>query len=137
MATLSQSCRATLYRALCERPGAVSGVFFHASTREEAWAELHVAMARLFNRQADDCLFCRVDSYEELVDAGVSSDRDFRIFEIRRQGAVITGWVTRPVFLKCDSSLLSKWAELKTQFAAERPVSIRNTHRRSRAMPPH
>ncbi|MFM0652003.1 hypothetical protein [Paraburkholderia sediminicola] len=137
MAALSQSCRATLYRALCERPGTASAVFFHASTREEAWKNLHVAMARLLNRQAGDTVLCRMDSYEELVDAGISQDHDLRLFEIAWQGVTVTAWVTRPVFLSRDPLLQTKSRELAAQLTLNRSRSVKCVRQRSKAMPPH
>lgn len=50
----------------------------------------------------------------------MSEDEDMRVFETGWKGNAVVNWAERPLFLTADPTLVSKWAELQAELAAQR-----------------
>lgn len=128
LSILSADCRNRLYRIVWE---AIAGenvhVFVLAGSRAEAKDLLHKAIV-LLGRESDDCpsLF-NLNSFQDLVNEGMSEEEDLRVFEAgwsREDGEMRPNWVTRPMFLLHDPTLLGKWTELQADLAAQRARDV-------------
>ncbi|MFP3646416.1 hypothetical protein [Paraburkholderia sp. SIMBA_054] len=65
-----------------------------------------------------------LESFDDLVNAGVSEDEDMRIFETQWNGARVVGWTTQPLFLTPDPTLIARWADLRAELAAAQTNSV-------------
>jgi hypothetical protein len=111
MSTLSEHCRNTLYRL---RIGSREDqfVFVMAEDREHAARRARAALSILHDIPLNEARVRDLDSYSELISLGVSADRDLRVFEAESKRGKVIAWVTSPLFLTSDATLLGKWAEL-------------------------
>jgi hypothetical protein len=119
MTTLSNDCRASLYRIVWESADGSVQAFALESTREAARRFLEAAIALISGRSADELELYNLYSYRDLIDNGISEDEDLRVFEVDWRGEVVTAWTDKPLFLTTDPTLVSKWAELQADLAAQ------------------
>ena len=124
LSILSADCRSRLYRIVWETIGGESvHVFVLAGSRAEAKDLLRKAIVLLGREPNDEPSLFSLNSFEDLVNEGMSEDEDLRVFETgwsREDGEMRPNWVTRPLFLLHDPTLLGKWAELQADLAARR-----------------
>lgn len=116
---LSERCRAQLFRV--RMSPAADGVIAYvmADSRESASRKVCTALSMLRGLPFHEARVEEVRSFGELVRVGVSEDRDLRVFEKECQNDKVSAWITTPLFLTDDSSLLGKWAELYASIAAQ------------------
>jgi hypothetical protein len=119
MTTLSDDCRTSLYRIVWESGDGSVHAFALESTREAARRFFNSAIALIAGRPANELEIYHLDSYQDLVNNGISDDEDLRVFETAWRGVTVAGWVERPLFLTTDPTLVGKWAELQAEFAAQ------------------
>ncbi|AJZ56343.1 hypothetical protein [Paraburkholderia fungorum] len=118
---LSDDCRQHLYRVVWEtREGFSVIAYTLAFTREGASKLFHELLAPIAREPADELALYNIDSYRDLTDKGVSEDEDMRVFETGWKGNAVVNWAERPLFLTADPTLVSKWAELQAELAAQR-----------------
>jgi hypothetical protein len=120
---LSYRCKTSLYRAVFGNPHNESVVFLIAGSRDDARQRATGALAVIHGAAAPDVSLCKLASFRELVDIGVSEDEDLRIFEMAWKGTDVSAWAEHPLFLTDDSTLLGKWAELYADLARELAIS--------------
>jgi hypothetical protein len=132
MAELSTTCRQFLYRMMWQTPKGPVDMFALGPSREHARKFISTAVALISGIHPDELELYNLESYRDLVDAGVSDDEDQRIFETAWKGPVVTAWTERPLFLTADSSLPAKWAELQAEIAArEAEIVVARAGRKS------
>ncbi|MFP3557474.1 hypothetical protein SB861_43310 [Paraburkholderia sp. SIMBA_049] len=118
MSELSQACRERLYRMMWQTPDGVIDAFVLCATREEARRLFHAAISVIAGIHEDELELFNLESFDDLVHAGVSEDEDIRVFETQWKGGDVVGWTTRPLFLTADPTLIGKWSELRADLAA-------------------
>jgi hypothetical protein len=106
-----------------QTPDGIVDAFALSATREQARQLFHAAISIVSGIHKDELELFNLESYSDLVGAGVSEDEDSRIFETAWKGGEITGWTARPLFLMTDPTLLAKWAELQADLAAQQARS--------------
>ncbi|BAN27978.1 hypothetical protein [Caballeronia insecticola] len=114
---LSERCRASLFRVRMTTPAVVA--FVLADSRDSASRKVRTAMAMLYDVPLQESRVEDVRSFATLMRAGVSEDRDLRVFEDEVQDGTVSAWITAPLFLTNDTSLLGKWAELYADLATQ------------------
>jgi len=124
MSELSKACRERLYRMMWQTPDGVVDAFALCATREKARRLFHAAISLIAGIHEDELELFNLESFDDLVHAGVSEDADMRVFETKWKGADVVGWTTRPLFLTPDSTLIAKWAELRAELAAAQARSV-------------
>ncbi|MGF6637248.1 hypothetical protein [Paraburkholderia sp. MM6662-R1] len=124
MTELSHQCRTLLYRMMWQTPDGVVDAFALCATREEAKRLFYSAISLLSGIHQDELELFNLESFDDLVNAGVSNDEDVRIFETQWNGAHVVGWTTRPLFLMPDPTLLARWANLRADLAAAQVNSV-------------
>jgi hypothetical protein len=120
---LSKACRERLYRIMWQPPEGVVDAFAISASREEARRLFNAAVSIISGIHEDELELYNLESYSDLIDAGVSEDEELRVFETAWKGAEVTGWTARPLFLTSDATLLSKWAMLQADLAAQQARS--------------
>jgi hypothetical protein len=125
---LSEHCKTGLFR-LRIAAREEQFVFVMAEDREHAARRARAALSILHDIPLHDARVRNLDSYEELMCFGVSADRELRVFEALSKRGKVSAWVTSPLFLTSDATLLGKWAELH---AALRDETLTSTHASSR-----
>ncbi|MDR5837456.1 hypothetical protein [Caballeronia sp. LZ034LL] len=115
---LSERCRAQLYRLRMATPAALV-IFILAENRESATRRARTALSMLRDVPLHESHVEEALSFAELARAGVSEDRDVRVFEDSSHDGTVNAWLTAPLFLTNDGSLLGKWAELYADLAAQ------------------
>jgi hypothetical protein len=120
---LSADCRSRLYRIVWETIGGESvHVFVLAGSRAEAKDLLRKAIILIGREPDDEPSLFNLNSFDDLVNEGMSEDEDLRVFESgwsREDGEMRPNWVMRPLFLLHDPTLLGKWVELQADLAAQ------------------
>lgn len=116
---LSELCRSALYRVRMMSPADGVIAYVIAENREHASSRVRTALSMLRDVPFHESRIEDVLSFNDLVREGVSEDRDVRIFEKESRDGKVTAWVTAPLFLTNDKSLLGKWAELYADIAAQ------------------
>jgi hypothetical protein len=124
MSELSQQCRKLLYRMMWQTPDGVVDAFALCASREEARRLFYAAISLLSGIHEDELELFNLESFDDLVTAGVSNDEDVRIFETQWKGANVVGWTTRPLFLTPDPTLIASWANLRAELAAAQANSV-------------
>jgi hypothetical protein len=124
MTELSQQCRELLYRMMWQTPDGVVDAFALCATREEARRLFYAAISLLSGIHEDELELFNLESFEDLVNAGVSEDEDVRIFETQWNGAHVVGWTNKPLFLTPDPTLIGRWANLRAELAAAQANSV-------------
>ena len=128
MSMLSADCRSRLYRIVWETIGGDSvHVFLLAGSRGDARHLSHKAIVLVWGEPDDDPTLFNLKSFEDLLNEGISEDEELRAFErgwYRADGELRPNWVTRPLFLVHDTTLLGKWAELQADLAAQRVRNV-------------
>jgi hypothetical protein len=119
MTQLSEACRTSLYRIIWESADGSVEAFALESTREAARQFFHEVIALVAGRPAAKLKLYQLDSYRDLLNNGISDDEDLRVFETAWRDVTVAGWVERPLFLTTDPTLVSKWAELQAELAAQ------------------
>ncbi|SAL09056.1 hypothetical protein AWB71_00014 [Caballeronia peredens] len=114
---LSERCRTALFRVRMATPAVV--VFLLADSRDNASRKVRTALSMLHDVPLHESRVEDVRSFAALARAGVSEDRDLRVFEDEVQDGKVSAWITAPLFLTNDTSLLGKWAELYADLAAQ------------------
>lgn len=111
----------TLYRAVVE-PSTDAGayveriVFFQANSRDDAARKLTALIAAIDGVPEDQVSFYNLDSYQELVNNGVSENVRLRIFETGWQGLNVACWARNPLFLVRDPGPLFRlWSTLPAE----------------------
>jgi hypothetical protein len=120
---LSYRCKTSLYRAVFGNSHDQSVVFLFAASRDDARQRAAGALAVIHGAAPTDASLCKLASFRELVDIGVSEDEDMRIFEMAWKGTGVSAWAEHPLFLTDDATLLGKWAELYADLARELAIS--------------
>lgn len=120
---LSHRCRTSLYRAVFDNTHHESIVFVFAASRDDARERALGALAAIHGIAVEDVRLGELASFVEMIDIGVSEDRDLRVFELAWKGPSVSAWVGHPLFLTDDSTLLGKWAELYADLARELALS--------------
>ena len=117
--------RTLLYRMMWQTPdGVVVDAFALCAPREEARRFFCSAISLVPGIHQDELELFNLESFGDLVNAGVSEDEDMRIFETQWNGAHVAGWTTRPLFLTPDPTLIARWAELRAELAAAQTKSV-------------
>ena len=116
---LSERCRSQLFRV--RMSPAADGVIAYvmADSRESASRKVRTALSMLRDLPLYESRVEEVRSFGDLMRVGVSEDRDLRVFEKESRDGKVSAWITTPLFLTDDSSLLGKWAELYANIAAQ------------------
>lgn len=122
---LSQYSKETLYRAVWVFPKDCIGVYLHAESRDVACRKLAVLSSFILDCQSEVVDVASVDSYEELVDNGISEDPELRIFELSGRNHQVTGWIECPLFVSTDQSLLGKWISLNVGRAMSAAIGLK------------
>lgn len=120
---LSHCCKTSLYRAVFGSGHDERIVFLIAGSRDDARKRATIALAAIHGVATQDVSLCKLSSFRELIDLGVSEDEDLRVFEMAWKGANVSAWAEHPLFLTDDASLLGKWAELYADLARELATS--------------
>ncbi|WP_347558698.1 hypothetical protein [Robbsia sp. KACC 23696] len=123
--SLSERCKSTLFRLICEAPLPETVIFIQAGARGAAVRKAAQVLATLRQVPTTEVAVRSVASHAELVAQGSSDDEDLRIFETswRREDGASTGshtevvWIRDPLFLSNDETLLATWAELMAEIA--------------------
>lgn len=115
-----------LFKAYCDSPAHDSAVFVEAINRDAAYKKMVGMLALMFGRNHDDISIYNLQSWNELIDSGISDDLDLRMFECGWKGNTVVAWVSSPLFLapKNNEFLLSKWAELQLNLAQENAKKV-------------
>jgi hypothetical protein len=124
MSELSQQCRELLYRMMWQTPEGVVDAFALCAAREEARRLFYSVISLLSGIHEDELELFNLESFDDLVNAGVSSDEEVRIFETQWNGARVIGWTTMPLFLTPDPTLIARWANLRADLAAAQANSV-------------
>ena len=124
MSELSQQCRELLYRMMWQTPEGVVDAFALCATREEARRLFYSAISLLSGIHEDELELFNLESFDDLVNAGISSDEEVRIFETQWNGARVIGWTTMPLFLTPDPTLIARWANLRADLPAAQANSV-------------
>ncbi|WOD14480.1 hypothetical protein [Paraburkholderia kirstenboschensis] len=124
MSGLSQQCRKLLYRMVWQTPDGIVDAFALRATRKEARRFFCSAISLVSGIHQDELELFNLESFDDLVNAGVSDDEDLRIFETQWNGAHVVGWATRPLFLTPDTTLIARWADLRAELAAAQTNSV-------------
>jgi hypothetical protein len=119
MTQLSEACRTSLYRIVWKSGDGSVEAFALESTRESARQFFGAAIALIAGKPAGELESSRLDSYQDLVNNGISEDEELRVFETAWRGVTVAGWVERPLFLTTDPTLVGKWARLQADLAAQ------------------
>jgi hypothetical protein len=106
---LSHACRNGLYRLRMSVPDETF-VFVMASDRENAARKARAALSILQDIPLHEARVQSLDSFSDLMHFGVSADRDLRVFEAGSKRGKAS-FISMPLFLTSDTSLLGKWAE--------------------------
>lgn len=123
--SLSERCKSTLFRLICEAPLPETVIFIQAGARGAAVRKAAQVLATLRQVPTTEVAIHSVASHAELMRQGTSDDEDLRIFETEWRTAERGPWVRDPLFLSNDESLLATWAELMAELAyreAERAI---------------
>jgi hypothetical protein len=120
---LSHRCRTSLYRAVFDDTHHESIVFLLAASRDDAQERTVGALAAIHGIAAQNVRLSNLASFQEMIDIGISEDRDLRVFELAWKGPSVSAWVGHPLFLTDDCTLLGKWAELYADLARELALS--------------
>ncbi|RKT13892.1 hypothetical protein B0G69_7103 [Paraburkholderia sp. RAU2J] len=120
---LSHCCKSSLYRAVFGSGHDERIVFLIAGNRDDARKRATIALAAIHGVATHEVSLCKLASFRELIDIGVSEDEDLRVFEMAWKGENVSAWAEHPLFLTDDSSLLGKWAELYADLARELATS--------------
>ncbi|MFM0034576.1 hypothetical protein [Paraburkholderia strydomiana] len=120
---LSHCCKTSLYRAVFGSGHDERIVFLIAGNRDDARKRATIALAAIHGVATHEVSLCKLASFRELIDIGVSEDEDLRVFEMAWKGESVSAWAEHPLFLTDDSSLLGKWAELYADLARELATS--------------
>ncbi|WP_233518874.1 hypothetical protein [Paraburkholderia xenovorans] len=120
---LSHRCKTSLYRAVLGGARHESIAFLMADSRDDARTRAISAVAAIHGIAPRDVPLCKLASFRELIDIGVSEDEELRIFEMAWKGMDVSGWAEHPLFLTDDPSLLGKWAELYADLARQLATS--------------
>ncbi|WOD14415.1 hypothetical protein [Paraburkholderia kirstenboschensis] len=91
MSELSQQCRKLLYRMMWQTPEGIVDAFALCASREEARRLLCSAISLVSGIHQDELKLFNLESFDDLVNAGVSDDEDLRIFETQWNGAHVAG----------------------------------------------
>lgn len=124
MTELSLQCRTLLYRMMWQTPDGIVDAFALCASRDEARRLFYSAISLLSGIHEDELELFNLESFDDLVSAGVSNDEDVRIFETKWNGARVVEWTTRPLFLTPDPTLIARWANLRADLAAAQANSI-------------
>ncbi|TCF96657.1 hypothetical protein BZM27_55620, partial [Paraburkholderia steynii] len=81
MSELSKACRDRLYRMMWQTPDGVVDAFVLCASREEARRLFHAAISVIAGIHEDELKLFNLESFDDLVHAGVSEDEDIRVFE--------------------------------------------------------
>jgi hypothetical protein len=92
--------------------------------RDKARRLFYSAISLLSGIHEDELELFNLESFDDLVNAGVSEEEDFRIFETQWNGAHVTGWTRQPLFLTPDPTLIARWADLRAELAAAQTNSV-------------
>lgn len=120
---LSHCCKTSLYRAVFGNAHDERIVFLVAGSRDDARKRATIALAAIHGVATHEVALCKLSSFRELIDIGVSEDEDLRVFEMAWKGEHVSAWAEHPLFLTDDSTLLGKWAELYADLARELATS--------------
>jgi hypothetical protein len=120
---LSHRCRTSLYRAVFDNTHHESIVFVLAASRDDARECALGALAAIHGIAVEDVRLGDLASFDEMIEIGVSEDRDLRVFELAWKDSSVSAWVGHPLFLTDDSTLLGKWSELYADLARELALS--------------
>lgn len=120
---LSPRCKGALFRAVFDHHYNDSIVFLMAANRDDARERASGALAVIHDIAVQDIRLANVASFQDMIEAGVSEDRDLRVFELAWKGSHVSEWAAHPLFLTDDSTLLGKWAELYADTAREVALS--------------
>lgn len=116
--SLSERCKSTLFRLICESPLPETVIFIQAGAAVRKAVQV---LATLRQVPTTEVAVHNVASHAELVAQGSADDEDLRIFETswrtEAPGSDGTGWIRDPLFLSNDESLLASWAELMAELA--------------------
>jgi len=119
--SLSERCKSTLFRLICEAPLPETVIFIQAGARGAAVRKAAQVLATLRQVPTTEVAIGHVASHAELVAQGGADDEDLRIFETSWRepelGGDASGWIRDPLFLSNDESLLATWAELMAEMA--------------------
>lgn len=115
--SLSERCKSTLFRLICEAPLPETVIFIQAGARGAAVRKAAQVLAILRQVPATEVAIRNVASHAELVLQGSADDEDLRIFETPWREAGAGHWIRDPLFLSNDESLLASWAELMAELA--------------------
>lgn len=115
---LSERCRIALFRLRMKVSDEVT-VFLMADGRESASRIGRAALSILREVPVHEVHVLQSASFPELMRAGISDDRDLRVFEASAKNGVVDAWIDAPLFFTDDVSLLGKWAELYADVATE------------------
>ncbi|KAA1002438.1 hypothetical protein FVF58_38280 [Paraburkholderia panacisoli] len=121
---LSHRCKTSLYRAVFDNTHHESIVFLLAASRDDARERAVGALAAIHGIAAQNVRLSNLASFQEMIDIGISEDRDLRVFELAWKGQSVSAWVGHPLFLTDDCTLLGKWAELYADLARELALSM-------------
>jgi hypothetical protein len=103
---------------MLQTPEGTVDVFAFGASREHARKFISTAVSLISSIHPDELELFKLESYRDLIDAGVSDDEDMRIFETAWGGPTVTGSTTTRLFLTIDASLPAKWADLRAELAA-------------------
>jgi hypothetical protein len=117
---LSHACRNGLYRLRMTVPDETF-VFLMASDRENASRRARAALSILFELPLHEARVQSLDSFGDLMHFGVSADRDLRVFEANSKRGKAS-FISMPLFLTSDTSLLGKWAEFMEHHSIPPPA---------------
>ena len=115
--SLSERCKSTLFRLICEAPLPETVIFIQAGARGAAVRKAAQVLATLRQVPTTEVAISHVASHAELVQQGTADDEDWRIFETNWREAEAGAWIRDPLFLSNDDSLLATWAELMAELA--------------------
>ncbi len=119
--SLSERCKSTLFRLICESPLPETVIFIQAGARGAAVRKAVQVLATLRQVPTTEVAVHNVASHAELVAQGSADDEDLRIFETswrtEAPSGEGSGWIRDPLFLSNDESLLASWAELMAELA--------------------
>ena len=115
--SLSERCKSTLFRLICEAPLPETVIFIQAGARGAAVRTAAQVLAILRPVPTTEVAIRHVASYAELLAQGKSEEEDLRIFEAGWREADAGTWIRDPLFLSNEESLLASWAELMAELA--------------------
>jgi hypothetical protein len=81
-------------------------VFVRAFSREEAHAAMGRAILAMYPKADLESAYYNLTSARELIEQGVSSHENDRLFETGWQGNRVESWVHKPVFVVPDAAEL-------------------------------